>query len=229
VPDLYIPYSEWQGSYMTGVDVGTLWLGKFVAVCDPDLPPTRSGKPGYVPQRRSGEVLLTPDEAVRHAGDGLRAHGLLDQVRYRAEFEDANAAEPVLVQRLDRIDSFYYIVPLQTAGVTALIILVNARTGEFMQSAIRAAEKDDLLADWVDRSAASKLVIGKKVDLPEDSGAIHFRPEATCQSPALVWKPCRESYSPLYPFHLFTTGAPQIYVRTDGEVFTELHDGGRGE
>jgi len=36
----------------------------------------------------------------------------------------------------------------------------------------------------------------------------------------LVWKPCMESLSPFFPFHMFTVGAHGIYVRTDGVIFT---------
>jgi hypothetical protein len=46
----------------------------------------------------------------------------------------------------------------------------------------------------------------------------------------LVWRPCAESLSPYWPFYRFDAHLPNgrpitIYVRIDGEVFTELHEG----
>ena len=49
------------------------------------------------------------------------------------------------------------------------------------------------------------------------------RKEAFCLYPALVWRPCLESLSPFYPFHLVTVGDHRIYIRVDGRVFTKLH------
>lgn len=73
-----------------------------------------------------------------------------------------------------------------------------------------------------------KDLVGRRLDLPDRLGRILVRPEALCQYPLLVWKPCRESLSPYFPFHLFTAGDQHIYVRTDGAVFTRLHDTDRG-
>ena len=79
-----------------------------------------------------------------------------------------------------------------------------------------------------DRGAASRLVVGRRVELPSRLGHVLVRPEAVCQYPTLVWKPCLESLSPFYPFHMFTAGGHPIYVRTDGIIFTELHDNYQG-
>ena len=55
-----------------------------------------------------------------------------------------------------------------------------------------------------------------------------MRKEALCLYPTLVWKPCRESLSPYWPFHMFTAGSHRLYIRVDGAVFTALHDTDRG-
>ena len=59
-------------------------------------------------------------------------------------------------------------------------------------------------------------------------GRLIVRKEAHGLYPTLVWQPCRESLSPYYPFFMVTVGAQRIYVRVDGQVFTKLHDKGRG-
>jgi hypothetical protein len=75
----------------------------------------------------------------------------------------------------------------------------------------------------MEREAALKTVVGRIVELPDRVGRLRIRPDALCQYPHLVWKPCRESLSPYYPFYMFTVGAYRVYVRSDGAVFTELH------
>jgi hypothetical protein len=54
-------------------------------------------------------------------------------------------------------------------------------------------------------------------------GRLVVRPEAHCLYPALVWRPCLESLSPFFPFHMLTVGDHRIYVRVDGRLFTTLH------
>jgi hypothetical protein len=51
-----------------------------------------------------------------------------------------------------------------------------------------------------------------------------FRRETALIAPAMVWKPCRESLSPLYRFYRVTAGPHTLYVRIDGEVFSSLND-----
>jgi hypothetical protein len=69
----------------------------------------------------------------------------------------------------------------------------------------------------------ARSIIGPVVELPDRRGRIRVRDEAVCHYPTLVWRPCRESLSPLYPCHLFTVGSERIYVRSDGAIFTALH------
>jgi hypothetical protein len=72
------------------------------------------------------------------------------------------------------------------------------------------------------------MIAGRRVELPDRLGRLPVRREAICLYPTLVWKPCRESLSPFWPFHMLTIGAHRIYVRIDGAVFTALHDDDRG-
>jgi len=78
------------------------------------------------------------------------------------------------------------------------------------------------------RAEVARTLINRVVELPERKGRIRVRQEAICHYPTLVWRPCRESLSPLYPFHMFTVGGEHIYVRSDGAIFTHLHYLDRG-
>jgi hypothetical protein len=121
-------------------------------------------------------------------------------------------------------------------GITPLAVLVDARSGQLLQSAVGEVpdidsvppEEADSVFTLISRPDAAALVIGKKVDLPGEAGRMRIRAEAVCQYPTLVWKPCRESLSPLVPFYMFTVGAHSIYVRIDGAIFMSLDDSGRG-
>jgi len=66
-------------------------------------------------------------------------------------------------------------------------------------------------------------------ELPEPGGRFFLRPRTYCISPTLVWRPCRESFSPHLPFYMITVGEQQLYLRIDGEVFTKLTPSERGD
>jgi hypothetical protein len=226
IVDEHISYTAWQDTYMTGVQGGH-WAGQYLAVCDPEPLPERVGRPGFVGKRVVSERLLSAQDAVSLSREGLEEYGLLELENYRQILRRVNFGQAVLVQRLDRPDSYYYVVPATEAENVPLAVLVNARTGEYLQSAVQRSDRGSVF-QITDPKAIRERVLGKRFELPEQAGRLIIRPEAFCQYPVLVWKPCRESLSPLYPFHLFTAGSNRLYVRVDGAVFTALHDTDRG-
>jgi hypothetical protein len=222
-----ISYTTWQSTYMTGVPSGH-WGGQFVAVADPAPPPARRGPPSrplLEPLRHSGRLLLG-EHAAQRAHEALRAYGLAERPAYEKVLGRALTGEPVLVQRLDLPDSFYWITPMRAGDETPLAVLIDARSGLYMQSAVHTGEGS--VFRMRPRAQVMKTLVGTVVELPAWRGRVAVREEAICPYPTLVWKPCRESLSPLYPFHMFTIGADRIYVRVDGAVFTSLTEGGRG-
>jgi hypothetical protein len=225
VVDEHISYTAWQDTYMTGVQGGH-WAGQYLAVCDPEPLPERVGRPGFVGRRVFRDHLLPAEEALGLSRQGLEEYGLLERENYRRILDRARFGNPVLVQRLDRVDSYYYVVPATEAESVPLAVLVNARTGEYLQSAVQAER--GRVFQLTDPKAIRDRVINRKFELPDRAGRLVLRPEAFCQYPLLVWKPCRESLSPLYPFHLFTAGSHRLYVRVDGATFTALHDTDHG-
>jgi hypothetical protein len=223
--DENISYTAWHDTYMTGVDFGH-WNGTFVAICDP-APPPRPGAPSFRQKPLRTKRLIAAADAPKHALDGLKAYGL-DARRDYAQLLRLKFDNGILVQRLDHPDMFYYIVPVrESADVAPLAITVDALTGVYRQSAIRATDRGSVFTT-LPRDRALKAVAGQSFDLPEFGGRLLVREDALCQYPHLVWKPCRESLSPYYPFYKFTVGSQTLYVRTDGAVFTALHDTDRG-
>lgn len=225
----HLSYAAWQSTYMTGIDFGH-WNGKFVAVCDPEPPPDRRGARVHPDTGRFAyrDELIEPRVAVERAQRSLEAYGLAERASYRDVLRRADFGQkPSLVQRLDRPDTFYYVVPAGNGETNPFAVIVDAKTGEYLQSAIHT-EKFGSVFQLRERDEVAERVIGSVVELPDRKGRIRVRPEATCHYPTLVWKPCRESLSPYYPFHLFTVGNDRIYVRSDGAIFTELHDNDHG-
>jgi hypothetical protein len=231
IADEHIAYAAWQSTYMTGVPGGH-WQGQFVAVCDPEPPPNQMGKPPPLTAPRSGDALVTADDAAKLAVAGLKEYGLEERESWSNHLIKAKAkpGEPVLVQRLDREDSFYYIVPMQGPRRSVpVLVLVDGRFGNYLQS-VALNERDGNLLDGLDfkPQAALRGILGKTQELGSRHGRILVRKEAHCLYPTLVWRPCRESLSPFYPFHMLTVGNHRIYIRVDGKVFTKLHTSDRG-
>ena len=126
VADEHITYATWQADYMTGVPRGH-WSGQFVAVCDPEPPATTPGTQAR-PERQPGARLITPAEANRVAAAGLKAHRLDKREGWKDLLVKTKPAAPLLVQRLDRRDSFYYLIPYQRgAGKATALAGVEAR------------------------------------------------------------------------------------------------------
>ncbi|MEO8739082.1 MAG: hypothetical protein ABI537_05195 [Casimicrobiaceae bacterium] len=223
VANEHIAYATWQSQYMTTNVYGTAWLGKFVAVCDPDPPPTGPGRLRPQIARNGGVGLMAADSVGTLAVDGARMYGLDQRAGWSAALTNTTAGAPQLVQRLDALDSYYYIVPFAAAnGDVRAAVSVNARTGDYRQSIMVDAGGPGILTGF-DETRIRALTVNKKFDLPNQQGRLFVRPEAFALSPTMVWQPCLESLSPFYPFHLVTVGAYNLYVRVDGQVFTELH------
>jgi hypothetical protein len=108
-----------------------------------------------------------------------------------------------------------------------LAIIVDGRTGVYDESIVSASGTEAVLSLSRPEDAEKKL-IGQDIQLPGLLGRLHVLGETLGRHPTMVWKPCRESLSPYEPFHLFTSGGHQIYVRSDGEIFAALHDQDRG-
>jgi hypothetical protein len=218
-----ISYTAWKSTYMTGIP-GGYWNGKFVAVADPAPPPQQRGipsRPLLEPLPYSGQ-LVRGERATQRAEESLKAYGLVARENYGRVLERARFGEPVLVQRLDLPDTFYYIVPARVAGRAPLAVLIDAKNGLYLQSSVDNSNEGSVFTIR-SRAEVARSIIGTVVELPDRRGRIPVRDEAVCHYPTLVWRPCRESLSPLYPFHLFTVGSERIYVRSDGAIFTALH------
>jgi hypothetical protein len=217
--DEHVTYADWQETYMTGVPGGH-WTGKFIAVCDPE-PPSRPGGPQRKPERLPGDAIVAPSLAVERLRGAFKDYGLLERREWNRALGGAEAAEPLLVRRLDLPDHYYYIVPMRQGGRISALARVDARRGTYRSAARFVGER----ATWdvIGRDEALKRVVGRRFQLPRNRGRVLVRKEAICLFPTLVWRPCRESLSHFWPFYMLTIGDERLYIRIDGAIFTELH------
>ena len=94
------------------------------------------------------------------------------------------------------------------ADATIAVAAVDAATGEVFSHAELPGTRPHLAVDADEaRRRAGATVTG---------------------TPRLVWRPCRASFSMLFPFWEVTTAAGPVYIDQQGQFWTELEAGGRG-
>ncbi|MFL6291752.1 MAG: hypothetical protein ACJ759_12735 [Thermoanaerobaculia bacterium] len=219
VANEHITYATWQSTYMTGVP-GGFWNGKFVAVCDPEPPPLPGGPRPPAPDRPSSNEILRPEVAAKLAVAGMKQYGLYERKDWGRALRQAEAQPGLLVQRLDRLDSYYWLVPLRGPRGTVALASVDGRRGNYRQSVLLPKARGDFFR--IGPKEALKRIVGQRIELGSDQGRLLVREQALSLYPHLVWRPCRESLSPYYPFYMFTIGRRRLYVRVDGAIFTSL-------
>jgi hypothetical protein len=226
VADEHISYTTWRTDYMTGIPGGH-WAGKFVAICDPEPPPTRRPDRQEPRHPLDGDRLIDAGTAAEISDRALEEVGLLERRSWSKALTGTRIGQPVLVQRLDRPDSFYWIVPRTRGNLTTAVVNVDARYGEYMQ-ARALPDSDGTALLTLDQKDVDGLILDTLFQLPGREGQLRLHPGVASVSDHWVWRPCRESLSPYYPFKLVTYGDDRLYVRADGRVFTSLSISGRG-
>jgi hypothetical protein len=224
----YVTYISWKDTYFTGCDVWGVGHSQYVSVCDPEVPKLGRLNMGHEEFEAKGDSIIPIEEAGNFAIRGIDKHGLRNDEVFAKALESAIPIDPVLVQRLDVPDTFYYLVPMaknDNREVTAFLnidgLYGNLRGAHVMDKPIKNKP-------FIDRKEIIKKLIGQPVDLGEKLGRVVIRDGTFCFYPIMVWRPCRESRSPYYPFYMITVGSRVIYVGYDGIIYSELHEMGHG-
>jgi hypothetical protein len=219
-----VSYATWQSDYMTANSWGVQWKGKYVGVCDPRRPPRIGQRPAPAAQRPfSGERLLAASVIEQQFRTLLRQSDLLAHPAWADVLESVQPKDAALVQRLDRTDSYYWIVPaVDSRGGLRTAVRFDARFGNYQQ-AIKVQNPQTDMFGFRSSEELVRHVMDRRIELPNDGGRLILRPEAISVHPCLVWRPCLQSLSPFYPFRMITIGAIQVFVRIfDGAVFVGL-------
>ncbi len=193
-----------------------------------------SRRPHAIPNGKSraslastASELIASDVAAEISVNALKEVGLAKRKNWSSALRGTAIGEPILVQRLDRLDSFYWIVPRTRDGVVTAVVNIDARSGDYMQARALAEPHGTALLS-LDRKEVDEFVFDRKHQLADEAGELVIRPGLACISDHWVWRPCRESLSPFYPFKMISYGDYRLYVRSDGRVFTGLTTSGRG-
>ncbi len=226
VENQWISYASWQSTYLTGcaydsVD-GSL---QYLSVCDPDAPnislPRRVRPTRYF----DGRTIAKPGRLPAVLREEFKRHDLV-KARPTARLVRGKLAAPFLVERMGVEAQYYYLVPLLERDSVVGFAQMDARFGN-LQSAfplrrpIRPFENDV--------RAVEKRLVGQRVDLPKEAGRIILRRGEFRVENRLVWRPCREAFSPHLPFWRITAGAYTLYQRVDGPLFSALTASAMGD
>jgi hypothetical protein len=106
ISDELVTYTDWHDTYMTGVTSG-YYSGKFIAMCDPNLPATQPGIRKLVARPFPGTSIIPAGSAAELAVGGLKAAGLFTKRGlWQTALDRALPGTPELVQRLDHPDKY---------------------------------------------------------------------------------------------------------------------------
>ena len=233
----YIEFVDWKRTYMTGV-TGGIWDRKFLAVCDPSsssgeeqkrekISQQEKIKQNYKENKKGSGVkkIIFPRTAVKVAMKSLKDRGFLELEFLQQTLKGVKPDRPVLVQLLDNPNECYYIVPLLGNGSRVhSLIGVDGLQASFKQASFATDPKDPINFRPLSNAEIWKL-LGKQVTLKNSKKILNVNREAAGIYPCLVWKPCLESLSPLFPFHMIIIGSYRIFIRIDKRVFFELTTG----
>jgi hypothetical protein len=224
--DEFVSYEDWEDDWLTPVGFTPNSTPSMVAVYKT---PYTMKKPGKV---RSAEHSFIPKKNIiietkalkTIIRDEARLHGLNNNKSYASALKNASPANPILVQRLDKKDSYYYIVPMVREKLITSTALVDAVRGVLLGFRPFKNPVDKL---FMTQDEIMKKLTQHPVNLEGDQAKLKLREGAYHVEPNMVWKLCKESLSKYHPFHIVTIGKTRFYVGWDGKVYTRLHDPGR--
>jgi len=225
-------YDSWLDDWFTGFHYDDPNGNRqWVSVDDPTQPQLELPRRRPLRHNADGRRLISMEHAAKFAKMGLDEYKLAESSPFVSVLREGRLGRPAVVYRLDRPGHYYYLAPWEMASGIGGFVEVDARFGVFKSfQSFAAPAKELLLDDKMPRlhEEIARRVEGLKIELDDQRGFVRIRPGGYALLPFLVWRPCRESWSPSLPFHMISTGGQTVYVRIDGEVFTHLTTNVRG-
>ena len=165
--------------------------------------------------------IMPVDDVVPRAAVAARQFATSE--RMAVAFAGATPDTAMLVQRLDRRDSYYYIVPFKVGGRETARMTMDATDATFLEAS--GIEKPgEQLPAYVPAPVMLRRLYAE-ADRFADTLRFLIRDGAVGQHPVLVWMPCAESSSPFLPFYQYSIGDTFLYYRVDGARFEQLTTG----
>jgi hypothetical protein len=217
--------ATWFSDWFTGFVYDSSGTNMWVSVDDPATPKIVLPKRRPLKYLADGVLLISTQQSVKFAEVGLEEYKLADGGPLAEVLQHGKVGESITVHRLDRPGSYYNLVSWERDSRVTGFVEIDARFGVFKGFSQLSIPKGVLIGEASSkrvRSRVAELVEGFRFEIPEHKGFVKIRPGTFCILPNLVWKPCRESWSPSLPFYMIATGSQTLYVRIDGQVFTHL-------
>jgi hypothetical protein len=225
VENQWVSYATWQSTYFTGCnyDSPTSAL-QYISVCDPDEPKLAMPRQLEPVRYFDGRSLVDP-RAVAGVIKQEIARVALQEAKPTARFARGKFGAPLLVRRLDDERKFYYLTPSMDGSNVLGYAQTDALYGSLESIFIfkRGAKLFEL-----DPKKIAQSLVGVKIVLPDEKGRFTLVKGKFKVEPELVWRPCRQAYSPHLPFWRIVAGPFTFYRRIDGPVYARLTLNGRG-
>lgn len=225
VENQWVSYSSWQTTYFTGCvydssDNST----QYISVCDPAEPKIQPPRRVEPVRYFDGRQIADPRKIQPVLAKELQRLELVT-TKQTARVARGRFGTPLLVQRLDRENEFYYLLPSMERVSVIGFAQVDARFGnlESLYTMKRATKPFQ-----TDMRKLEAELNGLRVELPKEGGRVLLRKGEFQIDKRLVWRPCRQAFSPHLPFWRVTAGPFTFYKRIDGPLFTHLALDGRG-
>jgi hypothetical protein len=225
VENQWVSYAAWQGTYLTGCnyDSPTNSL-QYISVCDPDEP--RLAMPRQLEPVRyfDGRSIVDPRAVAGVIGKEIERLSL-QEAKQTARFARGKFGTPLLVRRLDDERRFYHLTPSMDGGNVLGYAQTDALYGNL--ESVFTFKRGFKLYELDAKKIAASLV-GAKFELPGEKGRFTLEKGKFRLEPELVWRPCRQAYSPHLPFWRIVAGPFTFYRRIDGPLYAQLTLNGRG-
>ena len=166
--------------------------------------------------------MIDTEEITELLMQEIERHGLSRNKLFSEALDGARPSKPILVKRLDKTESYYYLVPMKKGNTVTAMASIDAMSGQLGGC---VAYPEPIKTPFITRAQIVKRITGRTIDLGK--GKIELCEGKFRVEPEMVWKPCKETLSPYYPLYVVTTATDkQIFIDYMGNVYTELHEVG---
>jgi len=156
--------------------------------------------------------ILTPEEAKNFATNEFFKHLWVYPKKVIHLVKESTANLPLLVQRVDQKDSYYYIVPFNKDNQTMAIVIIDAITGQFKETSIHnepsiypgvsGNEAKEILINYLKNEDATREILNQKI--------------------LMIWKPCEQTQSPYDPLWRIHIKSKDWLIDQKGIIYDKL-------
>ncbi len=160
----------------------------------------------------NNETWIDAAAAVDTARRGILDHGLDRDPAVAFAIRNGYPGSALLVKRLDKPENAYYLIPWVITEGVVFVVEVDANSGIMLGTTTFPKPSP---SPFLTPDEAKDCVVRKF-------------PQRKFGNPRLVWRPCRESTSPIRPFYEIPVNKDFLYVDMDGLIVLELTPLGLG-